>query len=141
MAMANNKTQCSKCNKDKITFPCEGCSKRFCMVHLTEHQQILNEELNHIINDYDQFKQTINEQKQNHSLMKQINQWEIESIEKIQQKAQEYREIFIKSSQTCLSDIEMKFNDLTEQIKHFQKETDLNEINLNHLRNQLMKIT
>ncbi|CAF4221977.1 unnamed protein product [Adineta steineri] len=65
MTMANTKTQCFKCNKEKTTYPCKGCSKEFCLTHLTEHQQILNEELNDIINDYDQFKQRINEQKQN----------------------------------------------------------------------------
>ncbi|CAF4216703.1 unnamed protein product [Adineta steineri] len=83
MAMANNKTQCFKCKKEKITYPCEGCSKRFCFMDLAEHKQLLNDELNHIINDYDQFKQRINEQKQNpqnHPLLKQINQWERNSM-------------------------------------------------------------
>ncbi|CAF1271646.1 unnamed protein product [Adineta steineri] len=142
--MANNTTRCFKCNKEKITYPCEGCSKEFCLMDLTEHRQILNEELHHIINDYDQFKQRIDEQKQNpqkHSLIKQINLWEIKSIEIIQQKAQEYREILMKSSQICINDIEMKLNDLNEQIKQFQKENAFNENNLNYLRNQLKKIT
>ncbi|CAF1576576.1 unnamed protein product, partial [Adineta steineri] len=144
MAMANNKTQCFKCNKEKITYPCEGCSQRFCFVDLAEHKQILNDELNHIINNYDEFKQAVNERKQNpqnHSLIKQIDQWEKDSIEKIQQKAQDCREIVIKSLQTFIDDIEMKFNDLSEQIKHIHKENDFNELNLNYLRNQLKKIT
>ncbi|CAF1274909.1 unnamed protein product [Adineta steineri] len=77
MTMANNKTQCFTCHGEKITYSCKGCSKDFCLIHLTEHQQILNQELNHLINDYDQFKQTINEQKQNpqnNLLIKQIDQ-------------------------------------------------------------------
>ncbi|CAF0912525.1 unnamed protein product [Adineta steineri] len=144
MAMANNKTQCFTCNKEKITYSCEGCLKRFCLIHLTEHQQNLNEELNHIINDYDQFKQTINEQKENlynHSLIKQINQWETNSIEKIQQKAQECREVLIDSLQRFIKDIEMKFNDLSEQIKQIYNENEFNEINLNYLKTQLIEIT
>ncbi|CAF1175149.1 unnamed protein product [Adineta steineri] len=142
--MANNKTLCFKCNKNKITYPCEGCSKHFCLMDLTEHRQILNNDLQLITNEYNEFKERINEQKQNpqnHSLMNQINQWEIKSTEKIQQKAQEYREILIKSSQTCLNDIEMEFNDLREQIKQFQNENEFNEINLNYLRTQLIEIT
>ncbi|CAF1417014.1 unnamed protein product [Adineta steineri] len=142
--MANNKTKCFTCNKDKITYPCEGCSKHFCLMDLIEHRQILNDELHHITNEYNEFKQTMNEQKQNpqnHSLMNQINQWEIKSIEKIQQKAQEYREIFTKSLQTCIYDIEMKFNDLREQIKQFQQENEFTETNLNYLRSQLKVIT
>ncbi|CAF1450877.1 unnamed protein product [Adineta steineri] len=141
--MTNNKTLCFQCKKDKITYPCEGCSKYFCLTDLTEHRQILNEELSYVINDYDQFKEKINEQKQNpqnHLLIKQINLWEIKSIEKIQQKAQEYRELLIKSSQTCINDIEMKLNDLREKITQFQKENEFHEINLNHLRTQLIEI-
>ncbi|CAF1445296.1 unnamed protein product [Adineta steineri] len=90
MAMANNKTLCFTCNKDKITYPCEGCLNRFCLIHLPEHRQILNNELDLVTNEYNEFRQTINEQKQNpqnHLLIKQINLWEINSIEKIQQKS------------------------------------------------------
>ncbi|CAF1185428.1 unnamed protein product [Adineta steineri] len=79
MAMTSNKTQCFKCNKNKITYSCAGCSKEFCLMDLTEHRQILNNELNHITNEYKKFTQTINEQRQNpynHSLIKQIDQWE-----------------------------------------------------------------
>ncbi|CAF0725519.1 unnamed protein product [Adineta steineri] len=142
--MANNKTQCFTCNKEKLTFPCEGCLNRFCLIHLPEHYQILNEELNHIIDDYNKFKETMNEQKQNphnHSLIKQINQWETNAIEKIQKKAQYCRKIVIESLQTLINDIEMKFNDLNKQIQQLHKETDFNEINLNYLRNQLIEIT
>ncbi|CAF0913582.1 unnamed protein product [Adineta steineri] len=144
MAMANNKTQCFTCNKEKITYPCEGCSKRFCLIHLPEHQQILNDELNHITNEYNEFKQRINEQKQNPQndlLIEQIDQWEKISIETIQQKAQEYRKSLIEYSQICINDIEKKFNDLSEQIKQIHKENEFNEINLNYLRNQLREIT
>ncbi|CAF0953187.1 unnamed protein product [Adineta steineri] len=105
---------------------------------------MLNEELNHIINDYDQFKQRINEQKQNPcnlSLIEQINRWETNSIEKIQQKAKDYREYIIKSSQPFINDVEMKFKDLREQIRQIHQENEFNEINLNYFRNQLMDIT
>ncbi|CAF0764623.1 unnamed protein product [Adineta steineri] len=113
-------------------------------MNLTEHHQRLNKELHDIINDYDQFKQRINEFKQNpynHVLIKEIDQWERTSIEKIQQKAKDSREIFTKSSQTCINDNEKKYNDLTEQIQQLDKENDFNESNFNYLTNQLTKIT
>ncbi|CAF1425296.1 unnamed protein product [Adineta steineri] len=144
MTTVNNRKRCFTCSSENNTYTCEGCSKRFCSRHIPEHQQRLNEGLNHITDDYNEFRQRINEQKQNphnHSLLKQINQWERNSVEKIQQKAQECRESVIKSSQAYINDIEKKCNDLTKQIKHFQKETDFNEINLNHLTNQLIEIT
>ncbi|CAF1338998.1 unnamed protein product [Adineta steineri] len=111
---------------------------------LTEHKQILNDQLNNITKDFDQFKQIINEQKENprnRSLIEKINQWEIESLEKIQQKAQNWREIVLECSTTLINDIEKKLNDLTEQIKQIRKENDFNEINLNYLRKQLVEIT
>ncbi|CAF1543931.1 unnamed protein product [Adineta steineri] len=144
MAMANNKTQCFKCNKEKLTYPCEGCSQRFCFTDLAEHKQILNDELNHIINNYDQFKQRINEQKQNpqkRALIEQIDQWEIKSIEKIQQKAEDCRKLVVRYSQRFINDIENKFDDLSEQIRQIHKENEFNEMNLNYLRNQLIEIT
>ncbi|CAF0758689.1 unnamed protein product [Adineta steineri] len=108
---------------------------------------MLNGELNHIINDYDQFKQKINEKKQNPqslqklSLINEINQWERNSIEIIQKKAQNCRETIITSSEIFINEIEKKFDDLSEQIKQLHKENEFNEINLNYLRNQLIEIT
>ncbi|CAF0950457.1 unnamed protein product [Adineta steineri] len=144
MAMTNNKTLCFICNEEKITFNCKGCSKEFCLTDLIEHREILTNELHYITYQYNEFKQTIHEQKQNlqnHSLIKQINQWEIASMDINQQKAREYKEIFIKSSQTYINDIEIKFKNLNEQIKQIQKENEFNEISLDYLRNQLIEIT
>ncbi|CAF1204700.1 unnamed protein product [Adineta steineri] len=143
MAMAKNKTLCFTCNKDKITYLCEGCLKNFCLMDLTKHRQILNQELHHIITDHHQFKQIFNEQKPNShdlSLIDQINQWEKSSIDKIKQKAKDCIAIVVKSSQT-FNDIEKKFNALSEQIKQIHKEDEFNEINLNYLKNQLIEIT
>ncbi|CAF3997793.1 unnamed protein product [Adineta steineri] len=144
MAMAGNKTQCFTCKKEKIIYPCKGCSKEFCLNHLTEHQQILNDELNHITNEYNECKQRINEQKQRSQydlLIKQINEWEKNSIEIIQQKAQDCRKIVIEYLPTLFNDIEMKFNDLNQQIRQIHTENEFNEIDLNYLRNQLRKMT
>ncbi|CAF1009147.1 unnamed protein product [Adineta steineri] len=144
MTMANNKRKCFTCDRENNTYTCEGCSKRFCSAHIPEHQQILIDEFNHISHDYNEFKERINEQKQNpqnHSLIKQIDQWETNSIEKVQQKAQDCREIVNEFLRTFINAIEMKFNDLNRQIQQLHKENDFNEINLNYLRNQLRKIT
>ncbi|CAF1179008.1 unnamed protein product [Adineta steineri] len=144
MAMANNKTKCFTCNEEKITYPCRGCSKEFCLMDLTKHQQILNDELNYITNEYNEFKQRINEQKQNrrnHILIKQIDEWERNSIGIIQQKAEECRKIAMGYLPTYFNNIEQKFNDLSRQIKQIHQENEFNEINLTYLRNELIEIT
>jgi hypothetical protein len=143
MATTNLNTQCSICNEETGTFLCHGCSKNFCFNHLTEHQQSLNEQLHHIQNDYNQFKQTIIDLKNNpekHSLIKQINQWENDSIEKIKQKAKECRERLINCTNKVLNQIEIKLNDPNKQLITNEKKNYFNEIDLNKFKQRLEKI-
>ncbi|UJR17586.1 hypothetical protein I4U23_004482 [Adineta vaga] len=141
MATANNTTQCSKCLKYKrITVLCKGCSKEFCQTDWNDHQQLLNEELNSIINDYDQFRHKINDQKQNplnHSLIKQIDQWERKSSRTIQQTAEKCRQNVFEHSRRSFKDTEKTLSELSEQIKEIQRENEFNEIDLNDLRRKL----
>ncbi|CAF1104283.1 unnamed protein product [Adineta steineri] len=144
MATANSRTKCSICNKANATCLCSGCSKDFCFQHLTEHRQILDKQLNEIINDHDQFQQTIIQKKQNplnSSLVQQINQWETNSIETIQQTAQQCRETLMKLTQKSINDVEKKFIELSNKLKEIQEENEFNEIDLNHLQLKLTQMT
>ncbi|CAF1155616.1 unnamed protein product [Adineta steineri] len=144
MATANIRVQCSICNKGNTTYICRGCSKDFCFQHLTEHRQILQRQLDEIINDHDQFQQTIIQQKQNplnSSLIQQINQWEKNSIHQIQQTAQQCRETLMKLTQKSINDVEKKFIELSKKLKEIHEENEFNEIDLNHFQLKLTKIT
>ncbi|UJR11741.1 hypothetical protein I4U23_015922 [Adineta vaga] len=144
MATTNNKIQCFKCQKyKKITIPCRGCSKEFCQADWIEHQQILNEELNVIINNYDQFRQKINEHDQNlqnSSLIERIDQWERNSIRIIQQRAEKCRQRAVQHCKTNFKQIEQKLSELSEEIKDIQRENEFNEIDLNDLKRKLNEI-
>ena len=144
MATAKSKAQCFICNKEKTTYICRGCSKDFCFDHLIEHRQILGKQLDEIECDRDQFQQLIFEQKQNPhncALIGQINQWEQNSILKIQQTAEECREMLMKHTDKHISGIEKKFKQFTEQLKDIRQENELNEIDLNHLKSKLIQLT
>ncbi|CAF1002788.1 unnamed protein product [Adineta steineri] len=144
MATANTRAKCSICNKANATCLCSGCSKDFCFQHLTEHRQILDKQLNEIINDHDQFQQTIIEQKQNpsnSSLIQQINQWETDSIDQIQQTAEECRKTLTNLTQKSISDIEKTFIELSQKLKETHEENEFNEIDLNHFQLKLTQIT
>ncbi|CAF0860198.1 unnamed protein product [Adineta steineri] len=144
MAAANSRAQCSICNKGNPTYICRGCSKDFCFQHLTEHRQILHRQLEEIINDHDQFQQTIIQQKQNSynsSLIQQINEWEINSIHQIQQTAEECRETLIKVTQKLIDGVEKKFIELSKKLKEIREENEFNEIDLNHFQLKLTQIT
>ncbi|CAF0863646.1 unnamed protein product [Adineta steineri] len=144
MATANIRVQCSICNKENTTYICRGCSKDFCFQHLTEHRQILHRQLDEIINDHDQFQQTIIQQKQNplnSLLIQQINEWEKNSIEKIQQTAEECRETVMNLTQKLLNDVEKKFIELSKKLKEIREENEFNEIDLNNFQLKLTRIT
>ncbi|CAF1347091.1 unnamed protein product [Adineta ricciae] len=143
MATINNKTQCSVCNEHKITYPCQGCANQFCYEDLAQHRQKLNEDFDEIIRDYEQFRENIHQQKQiprvSH-LFYQIDQWETNSIEIIQQTAERCRQALVEKIKVFVIDIEEEVNNLISEIKQFQRENEVNEMNLEHLKDQLGKI-
>ncbi|CAF4780987.1 unnamed protein product [Rotaria sp. Silwood1] len=92
MATTTQGIVCIKCKKTKRIVTCKGCSKDFCADHLNEHHNELSEQLGKTEDQFNEFKIQIEGQKaelQQHELMKQIDQWEHESIEKIRQVANE----------------------------------------------------
>ena len=83
---------CTVCKKSRVTYICQGCSEDFCFDHLFEHRINLIQEFDQLQNDHDQLRQDINDLKIDPSksrLLDQINQWEVDSIEKIRQIAQQ----------------------------------------------------
>ena len=73
--------------KKNITYLCDGCSQRFCRKDLDEHENNLGEQLEQIGNNHDQLRQNLDQQKTNptkHPFIKQINQWEKDSIDQNQ---------------------------------------------------------
>jgi hypothetical protein len=143
MATPNVKTQCSICDEERNTFLCRGCSKDFCFDHLTEHRQLINIQLHHIQNDYNEFKQIIIDRKNNpeqHPLIKQIKQWENESIHKIKQKAKECREILINYTNEIINRIENKLENPNEQLISNEKKNNFNEIDLDQFKEKLEEL-
>jgi chromosome segregation ATPase len=144
MATANVKTPCSICEEEMSTFICRGCSKDFCFNHLTEHRQFLNTQLHYIQNDYNQFRQRIIDLKNNpeqHLLIEEIDQWEINSIEKIKQRAKQCREILINYTIEILNQVELKLNHSNEQLIPLQNNLDQLRGKLEQLKRELNQPT
>ncbi len=92
--MASPKKSCSKCDKGAGAFSCDGCQQSFCLKHVAEHRQELTSQMDNIELEHDIFNEDLlnRTQKQNeHTLFNRINQWERESINKIEQVANESR--------------------------------------------------
>ena len=140
MAIATGKAQCIICSKEKCAVRCEGCQQIFCRNHLTDHCQELSEQLDDIEINHDLFVQILNEQTNNpkkHFLIKQIDQWEEDSIRKIQQTAKECRQILLEHTPEYFNKIEINLTKLTDQLRKTRQENDFNEIDIKHLQQKL----
>ncbi|CAF1374226.1 unnamed protein product [Rotaria sp. Silwood1] len=143
MATGTGKAQCSKCNKVKSAVRCEGCLRMFCYEDLPRHHQELSKELDEIESNRNLFRQTLTEQTRepkNHSLIKQINQWEEDSIKKIKQTAHECRQILLQHMAEHITQIEVNLAQLTDKLKETRQENDFNEIILNQFKNTLTQL-
>jgi Mg2+ and Co2+ transporter CorA len=143
MATENIKTQCHTC-KDTRTFNCAGCSKNFCRVCLPKHLQELDTFLEQIETDHDEFREKLIDQKKNPnepSIIKEIDQWEKVSINKIKQTAEECREKVINhTNNKYLIDIEEQLNDIATKLKQIRQKSQFNETDLNRLKQNLNEL-
>jgi hypothetical protein len=144
MTTAASRAHCIKCGKEKATLKCSGCSQDFCYAHLTDHRQELSQQLDDIEVNRDLFRQTLNEQTNNpqkHSFIKQIDQWENDSIKKIEQTAKQCRELVLQHTTGHIQQIEVNLTKLTDLLRETRQENDFNEIDLQQLKQKLIELT
>ncbi|CAF1406982.1 unnamed protein product [Adineta steineri] len=145
--LISGKENCVKCEKERATSRCTGCLQYFCYSHFKDHHQELNKQLDEIEVSRDIFKQILDLQinRTNHGLiLKQIDEWEENSIKIIQQTANECREIVFQYANRDIHQIEVNLIKLTDQLTEMRREDDFNEIDikelvesLSHLKDQL----
>jgi DNA repair ATPase RecN len=143
MATRISKALCVKCGKERSTLKCAGCLQDFCCNHFKDHREELSEELDQIEMNRDLFRQTLNEQTNNlkqHSLFKQIDRWEKDSIKIIEQTAKQCRESLFKHITKSIDQIEISVSKLTDEMREIRKENDFNETDLNELKNKLTQL-
>jgi hypothetical protein len=144
MAASTSRVQCVKCRKERATLKCSGCSQDFCNIHLPEHQQELSLQLDDIEVHRDVFLQTFTKQTTNpnqHSLIKQIDQWEEDSIRIIQQTAKECRQQILQHSSKYINNIGVNLVKLTDQLRQARQENDFNEMELQIFRQKLTQLS
>ena len=144
MASANTKAQCLACGKERATSKCAGCSQDFCYKHLGDHRQELSRQLGDVEVTRDVCWQTLNEQKsttRRHAVIEQINRWEIDSIERIRQTAEEARQSVHQHRTGHFMHMENKLNQLTDQLRHSREEEDFFEGDLRRWNKELTELT
>ncbi|CAF3647517.1 unnamed protein product [Rotaria sp. Silwood1] len=127
MATTTGKTSGVICKKSKITVKCSGCSKDFGLNHISEHRNELSQQLGTIEDQFNDLKLEMDEQKSNPQkpeLMKQIDKWERESIEKVRQVADEVRRELSSYIVTFATNLDFKLKQLTQKIIQCRKDND-----------------
>ncbi|CAF0715386.1 unnamed protein product [Adineta steineri] len=143
MATVASKARCVTCGKEKSTVRCDGCSQPFCYNHLVDHRQELDKQLDEIEVSRDLFRQTLTDQSakpENQALIKQIDEWEQNSITKIRQTANEARQIILQHTTKYLTEMEIKLNALTKQLRESRGENDFIEADLQQWNTQLTEM-
>jgi hypothetical protein len=135
---------CAICGKGKATLKCGGCQQDFCYNHVTNHRQELNKQLDEIEVNRDVFRQTLTDQttdSENHVLIKQIDKWERESINKVRQTAEEARQTVLQHTKEHTARIEIKLNKLTDELRVGRLENDFFETDLKQWKEELTRLT
>src|SRR4051812_36757664 len=132
------KSQCVKCNKKNAILKCEGCLENFCYHDFETHREELNIQLDEIERNHDLMQQLLTEE-QRHPLIRQINQWEEDSINKIRQTAEETKEIVFNYMDEDINRIKLRLNHLTDRLKQSRQENDFIETNLTEWNKQLIE--
>ena len=134
---------CKACNKAPSVFFCQGCQQDFCTSHAKEHRQELSKQLDTIILGHDQLKQNIaefNAKSNQHPLMKEIDQWEMESIDKIRKAADDARKALSTTADGCSTKIKEELQHLTQELTTAQSEDNFIEIDLQEWTEKLKKL-
>lgn len=143
MEAATENPTCVTCHKEKSVVRCEGCLQIFCYDHFNNHRQEFHQQFQEIQNKYDLLREELNKVKDDprkHSFIQEIDQWESNAIELIQKSAQTCREKVLEQTDGHFKQMVVALTGLKDQIAKLGKENDLNEIDLNFLRERLRQL-
>ena len=133
MMVSSTVSLCAACEKNTGVFTCNGCTRAFCTKHANEHRQLLKNEMDEIVLEHDQLRQSMSEQADyidQCSSMQKIERWEQQSIYKIQQIAKGAREKLKQYIIERTQYIQTGVQELTEKLNKARIEDDFFETDL-----------
>ncbi|CAF2990857.1 unnamed protein product [Rotaria sp. Silwood2] len=145
-AMTSSTTQntlCVICGKVSGCFTCRECQKDFCKRHVVEHQQELSKHLDDLTLDHDQFRQSLTEQiqqPQHHSYIKQIDEWEQESINKIRQVANDARQQIQNLINQHTIELTESLTEIALELRKAREDDDFYETHLKQWKEKISRL-
>lgn len=143
MMASSTEKHCIKCSKGLGQALCGGCDRWFCVKHLNEHRQELNQEMDHLTVEHDQLQQNLlhNDDDRHHSLLTRIDRWESKAIEKIKQVANNIRQELKDSMEQSKKSIEDSLRQITRELQENRQSEAFTEIHLIEWTSQLKALT
>lgn len=135
------KTQCVTCGKEKSVIRCEGCFEPFCFNHFGEHRKEFSTQLEEIDTTCEGLQQTIvklTSKPQKHPLFQYIDQWEQNSISKIQQAAEDARQILLKHFPVHVAAATDHLKDFMKKVRKSRQENDFFETDIQRWKDELV---
>ena len=130
----------NNCQLNAIT-TCTGCNTPFCTTHMNDHRRLLDKEMNNIINKCEQLKNKFKQQvpKLDFSAqIKNIDDWEKQSIEKIKLKAKELRDI-LQPKTAPIDYLSKELEQLSAKLNKLRQNNNFNDKDINE-SNQSLKV-
>ncbi|CAF3699308.1 unnamed protein product [Rotaria sp. Silwood1] len=144
MATTKNESCCIKDCTARVTAICVGCPQMFyCHKHYLQHRDDLNQQLEILANERNDLIHKIEQQKadpQQHVLMKKIDEWERDSIAKIQQVAKEAKQTLLSHLAKFFPRVEQRLNPLTDEIRQQSNENNFAEPELTKWKQELEQL-
>jgi hypothetical protein len=137
MATTTVKKPCAKCNKGGGVTTCNGCRQSLCTKHFVEHRQELSQQMDHINQDHDLFRQDMSKEIPKHPFLNRIDTWERESISKIQAAAETARMDLQQLLNRTKNDLKSSFEKMTDELHSCQQSDDFTENDLKRWTEQL----
>jgi hypothetical protein len=140
MATTSTKNICVKCVKGTGIVTCDGCRQSFCNKHLSEHRQELLQEMNRINDQCEHFRQNLTQENDPEPILSSIDDWERQSIEKINLAAENARADVRQMTERTINDFNQAINKITKKIESSRETSDAIEIDLTRWTEQLQTI-
>jgi hypothetical protein len=140
MASATMKKACAKCSKGGGTAICYGCEQSFCTKHFIEHRQELSQQIDNIGQEHDVLRRALTNEQSIHPLLVRIDQWEQESIAKIQVAAETARADLRQLLNRDKDQLQLNVSKMAEELQSCRESDDYTEIDINKWMEQLKEI-
>ncbi|CAF1028787.1 unnamed protein product [Didymodactylos carnosus] len=127
-----SRVQCIKCTKNASITTCHGCLAELCRRCFNDHRQDLSKELDHVVYEHDMVKQQFETPNKNdsHRLLKQIDELEKDSTDKINQLAERCRIDVVKLLDKNKDQLIDRFRKISNSIRKGRDDEDYVERDL-----------